>query len=144
MKKRLSFTALLVVCAAVFIPVQSSAIEHQYLTKSFQFCSETEFKTKAKQSNIKNKKNSHSQKRMKPEKKGWLIFWLLILLSLAVFFAYLTGLAIAGGILLGEPIISVIFCLPCLALVFLCIKGISVYSRRLRELKEEAMKIENR
>lgn len=73
-----------------------------------------------------------------------MVLGLVILGLLTVFLVSLTGFSIASGFILGSFGFFLLIGLLFLGLAFLCVKGIIAIMRKLRKLKAEAMKIENR
>lgn len=140
MKNQLSLTALLIVGSVLFSPIQISAIEYRSWASTFRLISKFELRERDKQRFFQIKKKL---KKAESNNKGWLILGLVVLILLTVLFASLTGFSIAGGFILGSFGIFLLFGLLFLGLVFLCVKGIIAIMRKLRKLKEEAMKVEN-
>ena len=141
MKNQLSLTASLVVYSVLFSPIQISAIEYRSWASTLRPTSKSGSRAGEEQRLFQIKKKL---KKAEPREKGSLILGLVILGLLTVFLVSLTGFSIASGFILGSFGLFLLFALLFLGLAFLCVKGIIAIMRKLRKLKAEAMKIENR
>lgn len=141
MKKQLSLPAFLVVYFALFSPIQISAIEYRSWASTCRLTSKSGSRTGDEQHFFQIKKKL---KKAESREKGSLILGLVILGLLTVFLVSLTGFSIASGFILGSFGLFLLIGLLFLGLAFLCVKGIIAIMRKLRKLKAEAMKIENR
>jgi Flp pilus assembly protein TadB len=140
MKNQLLLTAFLAVCSVLFNPIQISAIEYRNWSSTSQLISKSELREGNQQSFFQIKKKL---KKAKP-KRGWLIFWMIVLLALAIFCAFMIWTFVLVGVLLNFVAGAVILGFPCAVVIFLCIKGVASIARKLRKLKEGTTEIETR